>query len=88
MNDVFQLRGEQLEWREIEGEIVALDGRAAEYLAVNRTGAVLWPCLLAGSTREELVARLTESFDVDEASAERDVDAFLETLRERGLLEQ
>ena len=87
MTDRIRLRGEKLEWREIEGEIVALDGRASEYIAVNRTGAALWPDLLAGATREDLVARLVESFDVEEATAGRDVDAFLDVLRERDLLE-
>lgn len=86
MSETFRLRGDQLEWREIEGEIVALDGRSSEYIAVNRTGAALWPDLLAGATREELVAKLTDSFDVDDATAGRDVDAFLDVLRERDLL--
>ena len=87
MSETFRLRGDQLEWREIEGEIVALDGRSSEYIAVNRTGAAIWPDLLAGATREGLVARLTDSFDVDEATAGRDVEEFLEVLRERDLLE-
>jgi hypothetical protein len=88
VTDRIRLRGEKLEWREIEGEIVALDGLASEYIAVNRTGTALWPSLRTGVTRGELVARLTESFDVDEASAGRDVDAFVEALRRRGLLEE
>jgi len=87
MSDVIRLRGEKLEWREIEGEIVLLDGEAAEYVAVNRTGTVLWPRLQAGATREELAARLVESFDVDEATAARDVDVFVQVLCGRGLLE-
>lgn len=86
MSETFRLRGDQLEWREIEGEIVALDGRSSEYIAVNRTGAALWPDLIAGATQEDLVARLVESFDVEEATAGRDVDAFLDVLRERDLL--
>ena len=87
MSETFRLRGDQLEWREIEGEIVALDGRSSEYIAVNRTGATIWPNLLAGATREELVARLTDAFDVDDATAGRDAEEFLEVLRERDLLE-
>ena len=34
-----------LDWREVEGELVALDLRESRYLAVNRTGQVLWAAL-------------------------------------------
>ncbi len=61
----FRLRDGELEWREVEGEIVALDLRASTYLSVNRTGTALWPHLTAGASRDELVAALTSRFDVD-----------------------
>jgi hypothetical protein len=88
MTDLLRLRDDKLEWREIDEEIVALDGRTSEYLSVNRSGAALWPLLLAGATRGVLVERLTEAFDVDRATAERDLDAFLEVLSERDLLDR
>jgi hypothetical protein len=88
MTDLLRLRDDKLEWREIDEEIVALDGRTSEYLSVNRSGAALWPLLLAGATRGALVERLTEAFDVDRATAERDLDAFLEVLSERDLLDR
>jgi len=87
MNETLRLRGGKLEWREIEGEVVALDGATAEYLGVNRSGGALWPLLAEGATREVLVARLVERFDIDPERAGHDVDGFLGTLRERGLLE-
>ncbi len=76
-----------LEWREVEGEVVALDDRSSEYLAVNRTGAALWPALVEGATRDELVTRLVEAFDVDRESAAADLDRFLGSLESRALLE-
>jgi hypothetical protein len=85
---MLRLRAEGLEWREIEGEIVALDRRSSTYLSVNRTGAALWARLREGSTRDELVAELKSAFGVDDEVAGRDLDAFLEALRERDLLEQ
>ena len=87
MNQQLQLRSEGLEWREIEGEIVALDRRSSRYLAVNRTGTALWPALREGATREELIGRLVSAYDVDEQTAGRDLDVFLAALRERDLLE-
>lgn len=86
MSEILRLRGEGLEWRLLEGEIVALDSSAAKYLSVNRTGAVLWSALAQGATREDLIARLIEEFDVDEQQAARDLGAFLAALEAQGLL--
>jgi hypothetical protein len=82
-----RLRSEELEWREIEGEVVALDLRNTTYFGLNRTGAVLWDALQQGATRSELVSRVAERFAIDEATAGPDVDAFLADLENRGLLE-
>jgi Coenzyme PQQ synthesis protein D (PqqD) len=82
-----KLRPGALEWREIEGQIVALDIDASEYLAVNRTGTAIWPLLVAGATSDELAARLAAAYDLDRESAGRYVDEFLASLAERNLLE-
>jgi Coenzyme PQQ synthesis protein D (PqqD) len=82
-----KLRREAVEWRESEGELLVLDIGASEYLSANATGGRLWQALAGGATREELVGMLVEAFQVDDRTAEADVDAFLAMLRERGLLE-
>ena len=84
---MLRLRQQGLEWRQVDDEVVALDLDTARYLATNRTGALLWDQLAAGATREALIARLMESWDLDEARAAADVDAFLAMLSDRGLLE-
>lgn len=86
MSETLRLRGEGLEWRLLEGEIVALDAPAEKYLSVNRTGTVLWQALTCGATREDLIAHLVEAFDVDGEKAARDLDVFLATLDAQGLL--
>lgn len=86
MPDTYRLRAEGLEWREVEGEIVAADLRSSSYLSVNRTGAVLWPALVEGATEEALVERLTNSYPLDRQEAARDVAMFLKDLRTHGLL--
>lgn len=87
MADFVQLRTEALEWREVEGEVVALDLRTQMYLAVNRTGAAIWPALAGGAPRSELIAQVAERFDVAPEKAAADVDAFLNELSSRDLLE-
>jgi hypothetical protein len=84
---IVKLRPDDLEWREVEGEVVALDLRSSRYLAVNHSGTVLWPALHAGATREALTARLRDTCGLDAAAAARDVDSFLDMLASEGLLE-
>ena len=83
---MLRLRDDRLEWRELEGEVLALDDATRVYLSVNRTGTVLWPLLAAGATREQLLARLVERFDVDEDAARPDLGAFLASLEAKSLL--
>lgn len=82
-----RLREEGLRWREIDGEIVALDVTTSTYLAANRSGALLWSVLATGATQQDLVARLAETFEITTEAASRDVDNFLSDLEARGLLE-
>jgi Coenzyme PQQ synthesis protein D (PqqD) len=81
------LREERLQWRYAEGdEVVALDLSDSVYLAINQSGGRLWPVLVAGATREELIATLTGAYNIPAEDAARDVDAFIASLDERDLL--
>jgi hypothetical protein len=82
----WKLRDQDLDWREVEGELVALDLRESRYLAINRTGQVLWAALAEGATEDELTERLVEAFEIERARAAADVDAFTTDLESRGLL--
>ena len=86
MNDLLRLRDSRLEWREVEGQVLALDLSDSRYLLVNRSGAVLWEPLREGSTREALVLRLVNEFGIDRERAGKDVGAFLDELDRRDLL--
>jgi len=80
------LRKTDLDWREIDGEIVALDTRDAVYLAVQGSGALVWRLLADPTTRDRLIDALVEEYGIDSTRASTDVDAFLTTLNDRGLL--
>jgi hypothetical protein len=81
-----QLRPDAVRWREIDGEVIALDEGAATYLAGNPSATLLWRALSEGTSRAKLISALTEKYDIDEARAATDVDAFLQDLRTRNLL--
>ena len=84
----FRLRTEKLGWREMDGELVALEGGRSLYLAANPAATLLWQRLAEGSSRKELSDALVDSYGIDLAVAERDVDAFLEQARGFDLLDE
>jgi hypothetical protein len=86
MTDLLQLREHALEWREIDGEIVALETDRSVYLAANGAGSILWQLLVPGATHEELVTALCKRWPIQRDRAGRDVDAFLAEIRAQDLL--
>jgi Coenzyme PQQ synthesis protein D (PqqD) len=86
MPKCLRVRPDALEWREIDGEIVALDLRRSLYLAINPSGAVLWPALVSGASREELIELLSKEPGVPQETVAADVDSFLAELAEHDLL--
>lgn len=86
MTATFRLRQDAVEWRRLDGEIVALDLRRSLYLSINRTGVALWEALAQGATNRRLEEILVAEHRIDRQTAARDVDAFLADLREQELL--
>jgi hypothetical protein len=80
------LRTDDLHWRQVDDEVVALEGRASTYLAANGSGALLWRMLAQGATRDELAAALVEAYGIDAGVAAADADRFVEQLRSEGVL--
>jgi hypothetical protein len=87
VSERLQLRTVGLEWREIEGEVVAVDLEGSVYLAINRTGAALWPSLAEGATRNDLIRTLIDRYELNESTAAADVDSFVAMLKEQNLVE-
>lgn len=83
-----RLKPTAVRWREIDGEIIAIDLGSSTYLSTNESGSFLWRRLVDGASREQLAAELQERFSLDADRAQADVDAFLRGLTDRGLLEE
>jgi coenzyme PQQ synthesis protein D (PqqD) len=81
-----RLRDADLHWREIDGEVIALEARGSTYLAANGAGTVLWRTLVGGATRDQLIDELVATYDIDRGRAAADVDVFLRQLADQGLL--
>lgn len=82
-----KLRGQELTWREVDGEMVLLDLRSSTYLTTNRTGTFLLRLLATDRTRVELVDAVVKEYEVPVERAAADTDAFLQSLTDRDLLE-
>jgi hypothetical protein len=83
-----RLRTSDLQWRAVEGEVIALDVKGSQYLGVNDSGAALWDLLAAGTTHVALVDHLTQTYGIDEELATTHVDAFIDQLRAQDLIDE
>lgn len=83
---LLRLNETALSWREVDGEIIALQHTSSEYLSTNGTGALLWKSLAEGASREDLIGLIVDEFGIDKGRAAADTDAFLDALAEQGLL--
>ena len=79
--------------RKIAGDdvVVPIGENIADFngaITLNETAALLWKELGTGSTREELKASLCKEYDVPEEKAYKDIDKFVNILKEHGILEE
>jgi PqqD family protein of HPr-rel-A system len=72
--------------RTLDGEAVLLDLRSGTYFGLNEVGTHIWERLREGATVAELRARVLETFEVDAATAERDLEELLAELTRRQLV--
>jgi hypothetical protein len=55
-------------------------------ITLNETGSFIWKALEKGCSMEELISKFLEEYDVDPATAEKDLAAFLQKLKEADLV--
>ncbi len=72
--------------------VVVAIGKASEefngLITLNDSGAFLWTELSKGCTYDELLAKMLETYEVDEATAKAGLDQFLKTARDADLIEE
>lgn len=56
-------------------------------LTLNQSGQFIWKLLQNEVTEEELIAKLAEKYHLKHEKAKTDIEAFLNTLREKKILE-
>ena len=78
--------------REIAGQwiVVPLGQRTVEFNAImnlSETGALIWKGLEQGSSREHILQKITDEYNIDLQTADNDYIDFLEILGNKGLVE-
>ena len=56
-------------------------------MSVNETGAFLWRMLENGAEKQKMIDALLREYETDPQTAEKDVDAFLKEMQDKGLIE-
>lgn len=89
-NETFKIKSGYV-LREIEGEFLAIpfapELNSANIIILNPVSGLLWERLQTECTIPQLVKAVTENFTIDAATAQCDIEEFLQTLKENDMLE-
>ena len=72
---------------DMAGETVVLDMKSGMYYGMDGVAGTIWTLLEQPRTLADLQAAVVAEYEVDPESCERDVIAFVESLRAAGLVE-
>ena len=86
MPEAYLTQSSRTAWRVYDGEAVLLCPDDSTLNTLNAVGTLIWESADGKTPVSTIVARICDDFDVDPERAERDTMAFIEKLRERGLL--
>jgi hypothetical protein len=81
-----RLRTSDISARTIGGETIVLDLPSSQYFAITGIGSRVFELLTEERTLDDLVAAILAEYEVEEAVARRDVEAFVDRLRQAQLL--
>ena len=62
--------------------------KANVMITLNETGGFLWEKLSEGATEEDLVKAILGEYEIDEGTAKADVAAFVQKVKDNGLVEE
>lgn len=79
--------------REIAGSyiVVPVGSTSKDFngmITLNESGSFFWDCFNEDITVEQAVEKVTAEYDVDPAVAKKDIEAFINMLRENELIEE
>ena len=57
-------------------------------ITLNESGSFFWDCLTSDTSVDEVVKKVTSEYDIDETTARKDIENFVDMLRNNNLLEE
>ena len=83
---MYNVDGEKVFWREIEGEIVILNIDNGFYYTLDEVGSIIWEMVVKNISEEQIVKNLVEGYETDKATASKDVKTFLRELEKQEII--
>ncbi len=74
-------------YSDLNGEAVILSMKTGKYYGLNEVGRSIWNAIKYPTNLEEIHARVTREYDVDEKTCHREVSSFLQKMFAEGLIE-
>ncbi len=57
-------------------------------ITLNESGSFFWDCFTSDTNIDEVVKKVTSEYDIDENTARKDIENFVDMLRNNNLLEE
>jgi hypothetical protein len=83
---VYELSGVNIASENFGGEIVAVNLDSGKYYSILNTGAYVWNALLASSSVDQIIKRLSEHYQIDPLKVSEDIVSFVEQIKNEGLI--
>ena len=79
--------------REIAGSniVVPVGSASSEFngmITLNESGSFFWDCFCNDITIDEAVKLVTDEYEIDDATARRDIEKFVNMLKENNLISE
>ena len=73
--------------QEVDGEMVLLDMNSENYFGLDAVGTDIWQAMQKHESLEKVLEVMLEQYDVEEEVLKSDLLAFVQRLKESGLIE-
>jgi hypothetical protein len=82
----FVVRGAKLAARKVGGEMVILAAEDSNLFVLNEVGTTIWEAADGRTSIDAIADTMSREYEIDRATAQRDIEEFVEALAAAGVL--